>query len=43
MNYPTYVMARIYYAINLGIRNVPNLFKKDGIEYYKTLISRVNL
>ncbi len=43
MAYPTYVMARIYYAMNLGIRNVPNLFKKDGIEYYKTLISKVNL
>ena len=35
MLYPTYLMARIYYAINLLIRKMPHLMDKDYYSYFK--------
>lgn len=35
----TYLLARIYYAINLGIRNMRYVFREDGRRYLRTLVS----
>lgn len=41
MFYPTYLLARVYYAINLGIRKCSFIRNKDGRRYLKTLFSKV--
>lgn len=41
MLYPTYLMARIYYAINLLIRNMPHLMDKDYYTYFQVLLSPI--
>lgn len=41
MFYPTYLLARVYYAINLGIRKCSFIGNKDGRRYLRTLFSKV--
>lgn len=41
MNYFTYLLARIYYTLNLGLRNIGCLFNAEGRQYLKILISKV--
>ena len=41
MKYPTYLLARLYYAVNLGVRHLGYLLKEDGRKYLKTLVSSV--
>ena len=41
MFYPTYMLARIYYAINLTLKNIKNLFNPDYRDFWKTLYKPV--
>lgn len=41
MRYATYLLARIYYAINLGLRKPSYLLLPDGRRFLRTLVSRV--
>ena len=41
MKYPTYLLAHLYYAVNLGVRHLGYLLKEDGRKYLKTLVSSV--
>lgn len=41
MLYPIYLMARIYYAINLLIRNISHLKDKDYYTYFQVLLSPI--
>lgn len=41
MFYPTYLLARVYYVINLGIRKCSFIGNKDGRRYLRPLFSKV--
>ena len=41
MNPSTYLITRIYYAINLGLRNVNYIISVEGQKYLKLLISKI--
>ena len=41
MNYLTYILARIYYGLNLGIRKLNFLHSSEGRKYFKQLIGKI--
>ena len=41
MTYPTYILTRLYYGFNLGIRHFRWINNKEGREYLKILFTPV--